>query len=226
MGNRVDVIARDNFVDIDVVTNCAWTLANVPSWIQPDPSSGQSGTTRSRVRINANNTTASRTAETVFRVDGAQTSLVINQEAPPQPITYTGSGGSATVMYSPTSGNGDKCTYTTTLRNISVSVTVLEETVTAGEVRFDATETANIYCTSPPAIGASLHIYSLSSGTLRSNSLDARFSPASGNRPQASVQVTGTRSGTSIDATIDVRRTDSTTALNWRVTPRLILTAR
>jgi hypothetical protein len=222
------VSARDNFVDIDVVTNCAWTPSGVPSWIQLDPASGGSGTTRVRVRINASNSPNPRTAEIVFRVEAAQTSLVINQEAAEQPRTYTGSAGSVTVQYSNGSGDGDNgvCQYTTTISDFSASITLFEESATAGQITLTANETANRFCTSPLPIGQSQHSYTLSQGSIRNNALDARFSAAGSNRPQASLQLTGTRNGGAIDATITLSRTDSSGALNWRVTQRIVLNQR
>jgi hypothetical protein len=98
--------------------------------------------------------------------------------------------------------------------------------VTAGQVTLSANETGNIYCTATPGLGPSQHAYSLSQGSIRNNSLDSRFNPASGNRPRADLALTGNRSGGSIDATITVNRTDSTGSLNWRVTQRITLTAR
>lgn len=233
-GTRVDVGANENFIDLDVVGNCPWTVTTVPSWIQPDPSSGNPPSTRIRLRVERNTSSSGRTAELRFVAGPTSTSLVINQDGAVLPITYSGTAGSSSTTYTgPASGGGGDgpttgnftCTYTTTVSNISASITTLGENLTAGEVRFTANETSNGFCATP-ALGSSDHVYGLAQGTIRNNSLDARFNPSTGNRPQTTLTMTGTRNGTSIGVTITIRRVDSTGSQNWTLNPSFTLTQR
>lgn len=218
----VDATAADFSIDITVTSDCAWSTTPSASYMTLDPSSrSSSGTTR--LRVAANTSTNRRTGQVTFTAGTATTVLVVNQDGV-SPTTYTGSGSQRSVQYAGDTNDGPSCMYTMTLSDINVSITLLGDNATAGVVTLAATETATGSCKTSPQ-GRSDHTYTLSSGSIGTNSGSAQFSASGSNRFSANVELRATRSGTTIRGDLIISR-NANPPLNWSLSSPVTLNAR
>ncbi len=149
-------------------------------------------------------------------INNFQSNLALINTLPScSPITgnWGGSGSPASTRFG---GAGESCTWTVTMDNVHINLSVnAAGNIAGGSISANMHETALPPC-APSHWGNVPHNYSLARGSTNGSTLQADFNAAGGNTPRCSAHFSGSVSGGHLNGTITFHRIDTPRAtLNW-----------